>query len=69
MAEGTVYFVVSAEVDTGDDTPMEAVLEKLASSFVLLSKEVVMIETPDAVGVCNPKLVRVEGDGLFMDRT
>ena len=67
MAKGTVYFVVSAEVDTGDDTPMDEVLKELAGSSAVLSHEVVMIETPDTVGVCNPKVVRVEGDALFMD--
>ena len=56
MAKGTVYFVVSAEVDTGDDTPMSAVVDELSGSHAVLSKEVVMIETPDTVGVSSPKV-------------
>ena len=59
MARGRIEFIVSAEVDTGDETPMEAIIEELALSVVVLSKEVIMIEPPPTVGVFDPQLVVV----------
>lgn len=58
MAKGRVNFILSVEVDTGDDTPMDAVLEELAGSHALISKEVLMIETP--IAVFNPQIEEVE---------
>lgn len=63
MANGRIRFVVSAEVDTGDDTPMEAVLDELAHSGVVLSKEVIMIEPPETIGVSDPQLEEVTDEG------
>jgi hypothetical protein len=57
--KGKVKFIVSVEIDTGDNTPRGAVLEELASSRVLLAKEVVIIEPPTTVGVYSPQLEEV----------
>jgi hypothetical protein len=59
MAEGRVNITVSVEIDSGDDTPMEAVIKELASTCVVLSKEVVMIEPPEHIGVYDPQLEKV----------
>ena len=46
MAQGRINIVVSVEIDTGDDTPMEAMVGAIAEETnVVLSKEVVMIES------------------------
>ena len=68
MAEGRVNITVSVEVDTGDHTPMETVIKELAAGCdALLSHDVVMIETPDSVGVSDPRIENVEVGGLFID--
>ena len=61
MAEGTVVFLVAAEINTGDDTPMNDVLEDLINgSTVVLSHENIMIEPPDSVNVFSPKIIDVD---------
>lgn len=66
MAKGDIYITVKVAINTGDDTPMEAVLEDLAGSLrakvidIGTISEAVHIEPPGHVSLVSEEAEIIE---------